>query len=109
MAPKEVLDGYAVTYPAPKPTAYANFQREIYSNLRAPKFSTKPENWEKEARKRIPEPNFLYVFGSASSGTTYNFNLEAFKRYRLRPRMLVNATRRDLHTDLFGTRLESPL
>ncbi|TLD39382.1 hypothetical protein E2P81_ATG00369 [Venturia nashicola] len=53
--------------------------------------------------------NFLYVFGSASTGRTYKSNLDAFDRYRLRPRMLVNATRRDVSTTLFGRKYYSPI
>lgn len=99
----------AQPYTIPNPDAYTNYQREIYSSFRAPKFSTKPEEWEKAARSKIPEPNFLYVFGSASTGRTYKSNLDAFDRYRLRPRMLVNATRRDVITTLFGRKYDSPV
>jgi lactate 2-monooxygenase len=100
---------YAAGYPTPDATAFSNFQREIYAGFRAPKFSTKPEEWEAAARKRVPKPNFYYVFGSASSGTTCDNNLAAFRRYRLKPRMLVNATKRNLSTELFGTKLIAPL
>ncbi|KAE9974564.1 hypothetical protein BLS_003076 [Venturia inaequalis] len=99
----------AQPYATPDPGAYTNYQREIYSNFRAPKFSTRPEEWENAARSKIPEPNFLYVFGSASTGRTYKSNLDAFDRYRLRPRMLVNATRRDVTITLFGRKYDSPV
>jgi lactate 2-monooxygenase len=97
------------SYATPDPNAYTNYQREIYGSFRAPKFSTKPEEWEKAARSKIPEPNFLYVLGSASKGRTYTANIDAFDRYRLRPRMLVNATRRDVSINLFGRKYDSPL
>ncbi|KAF2668961.1 FMN-dependent alpha-hydroxy acid dehydrogenase [Microthyrium microscopicum] len=96
-------------YVLPDPTAPGNYQREIYSSLRAPKFSTKPSEWETAARAAVPEANFLYVFGSASSGDTYNANRAAFQRYRLRPRMLINVTLRDLRTTLFGKTYAHPL
>jgi lactate 2-monooxygenase len=96
----------ANTYTLVDPAAPSNFQREIYGSFRSPKFSTKPEEWENAARRNIPEPNFNYVFGSASSGDTCQHNIEAFKRYRLKPRMLVNATRRDLSTELFGGKMK---
>ncbi|KAF2830201.1 FMN-dependent alpha-hydroxy acid dehydrogenase, partial [Ophiobolus disseminans] len=96
-------------YYEPDPESYVQYQREIYGSLRKPTYSTKPSQWEAAARAAIPEPNFLYVFGAASSESTHRANLSAFDRYRLRPWMLVQATRRDMSIELFGQRYRSPL
>lgn len=96
-------------YTEPDPNCFSAYQREIYSALRAPIFSTNPRKWEALARSKVPAENFGYVYGSASSEKTHLANLAAFDRYRLRPRMLVNATRRDMEVDLFGTTYKSPL
>src|ERR1700742_898398 len=96
-------------YTEPDPNNYSVYQREIYASLRAPIFSTKPSEWEALARAKVPAGNFGYVYGSASSGSTCEANISAFSRYRLRPHMLVNATRRDLSVELFGTKYNSPL
>lgn len=93
----------------PDPESYVQYQREIYGNLRKPKYSTKPSQWEAAAKAAIPEPNFLYVFGAASSESTHRANISAFERFRLRPWMLVQATRRDMSVELFGTKYRSPL
>ncbi|KAF2162494.1 hypothetical protein M409DRAFT_27117 [Zasmidium cellare ATCC 36951] len=93
----------------PDPEAPSAYQRDIYSALSKPIFSTKPAQWEALAREKVPAENFGYVFGSASSNKTYHANIEAFDRYRLRPKMLVNATRRDLGVELFGTKYKSPI
>jgi isopentenyl diphosphate isomerase/L-lactate dehydrogenase-like FMN-dependent dehydrogenase len=93
----------------PDPESYVQFQREIYGNLRKPKFSTKPSQWEAAAKANVPEPNFLYVFGAASSESTHRANISAFDHYRLRPWMLVQATRRNMSIELFGRRYRSPL
>lgn len=93
----------------PDPESYVQFQREIYASLRKPKYSTKPQEWETAARNAIPLPNFLYVFGAASSESTHAANRSAFERYRLRPSMLVQATRRNMSTELFGKTYKSPL
>lgn len=100
---------YNQPWDTPDPNAWAVFQRDIYSGLRKPIFSTKPSEWERLAREQVPAENFGYVFGSASSGSTYAANRAAFDRYRLRPRMLVNATRRDMSVELFGQTYNSPL
>jgi lactate 2-monooxygenase len=109
MAAKPAASHLKQPYPEPDPLAYTNYQREIYSSLRSPIFSTKPSEWESLACARVPAPNFGYVFGSASSGRTHAANVSAFNRYRLRPHMLVNATRRDMSVELFDTRYNSPL
>ncbi|KXS93983.1 hypothetical protein AC578_7680 [Pseudocercospora eumusae] len=96
-------------YETPDPEALSAYQRDIYGSFTKPIFSTKPSEWEQLAKEKVPEANFGYVFGSASSFKTYKANLDAFDKYRLRPRMLVNATRRDVGVDLFGTAYRSPI
>ncbi|KAF1851928.1 FMN-dependent alpha-hydroxy acid dehydrogenase [Cucurbitaria berberidis CBS 394.84] len=96
-------------YYEPDPDSYVQYQREIYGSLRRPKYSTKPAQWEAAARAAVPLPNFLYVNGSASSESTYAANMSAFQRYRLRPWMLVQATRRDMSVEIFGRRYPTPL
>jgi len=96
-------------YVTPDPEAWSSYQREIYGGLRKPIFSTKSSEWEALAKAKIPAPNFGYVAGAASSGRTHEFNCRAFDRYRLRPKMLVNATRRDMSVELFGTKYNSPV
>jgi lactate 2-monooxygenase len=93
----------------PDPDSHVQYQREIYASLRKPRWSTKPLQWEAAAKAAVPLPNFLYVFGSASSESTYAANLSAFGRYRLRPSMLVQATRRNMSVELFGRQYRSPL
>jgi lactate 2-monooxygenase len=102
-------DYKATQHYEPDPDSYVQYQREIYGSLQKPKFSTKPSQWEAAAKAAIPESNFLYVFGAASSESTHRANLSAFERYRLRPWMLVQATRRNMSVELFGTRYRSPL
>ena len=102
-------DSTKTTYVEPDPDSLVQYQRDIYASLRAPKFSTKPSEWEAQARNVMPLPNFLYIFGAASQETTHAANMSALQRYRLRPWMLVQATRRDMSVELFGCRYRSPL
>jgi lactate 2-monooxygenase len=93
----------------PDSTSFSNFQRDIYQSFRPPLFSTNPAKWESLAKEKVPAANFGYVYGSASSAATAKANTEAFNRYRLRPRFLVDVTRRDVEVELFGTKYKSPL
>ncbi|KAG5803554.1 hypothetical protein H9Q74_011965 [Fusarium xylarioides] len=104
MAAQEILN-----YLTRMETSFSNFQRDIYQSFRPPLFSTNPTEWESLAKEKIPATNFGYVYGSASSAATAKANSEAFSRYRLKPRFLVDVTRRDVDVELFGTKYKSPL
>ncbi|KAI8716652.1 FMN hydroxy acid dehydrogenase domain-containing protein [Fusarium sp. LHS14.1] len=93
----------------PDSASFSSFQRDIYQAFRPPPFSTKPSEWEALARAKVPPANFDYVHGSAGTCATADANVQAFSRYRLRPSCLVNATRRDVGVELFGTKYKSPL
>ncbi|CAI6260922.1 unnamed protein product [Periconia digitata] len=108
MSSKDIHTSSAQHY-EPDPNSFVAFQRSIYSSLRKPKYSTKPSQWESQARSTLPLPNFNYIQGSAGSEQTYAANLSAFGRYKLRPWMLRQATIRDLSIELFGRRYKSPI
>ncbi|KAJ7068999.1 FMN-dependent dehydrogenase [Mycena belliarum] len=51
----------------------------------------------------------MYAGGSAGTNSTYRANLRAFEKFRIVPRMLVNATVRNLETTIFGVKHSSPV
>src|SRR3954454_8272187 len=61
------------------------------------------------ARLRLPRAIFDYIDGGAEDEVTLRENVRAFERIALLPRMLVNATTRDLSTTVLGTRLDVPI
>ncbi|GJE92619.1 FMN-dependent alpha-hydroxy acid dehydrogenase [Phanerochaete sordida] len=66
---------------------------------------------EREAREKLKDRQdaFLYVFGSAGNGSAERWNRRALDSWRIIPRMLRDATERNLETTLFGVRHRSPL
>jgi isopentenyl diphosphate isomerase/L-lactate dehydrogenase-like FMN-dependent dehydrogenase len=64
---------------------------------------------EQAAREQLGPEAFWYVAGSAGTEATARANRAAFDRWRIVPRMLSQATDRDLSTTLFGTRLPAPV
>ncbi|KAJ7868768.1 oxidoreductase [Mycena olivaceomarginata] len=62
----------------------------------------------KEKLKDYPGA-FMYAGGSAGINSTYHANLRAFEKYRIVPRMLVDASTRSLETTIFGVKLPSPI
>ncbi len=74
-----------------------------------PPFTTDPTALEDSARERMEDGPFRYVAGAAGSGATARANREAFDRWRLVPRMLRDATVRDLRTTVLGTETPAPV
>ncbi|NGN67537.1 alpha-hydroxy-acid oxidizing protein [Streptomyces sp. A7024] len=91
---------------------FGDYQSEIYLNGLAdqqPPFTTDPTALEAAARERLEDGPFWYVAGAAGSGATARANREAFDRRRLVPRMLADATERDLGTTVLGTEMPAPV
>lgn len=65
--------------------------------------------FEAAARKALPPAHFGYMATGVDSDATLKANREGFSHYNLRPRRLVDVSRVDLSTELFGVRWESPI
>ncbi|MEP7178119.1 MAG: alpha-hydroxy-acid oxidizing protein, partial [Pseudonocardiales bacterium] len=74
-----------------------------------PAFTTDTSALEESARERMEPGPFWYVAGSAGSGATARANREALDRWRIVPRMLTDASVRDLSTTVLGTRMPAPV
>ena len=57
----------------------------------------------------MPQSVLSYVAGGCGDEHTQDFNVAAFDRWGLIPRMMVDCSKRDLSVDLFGMRLPSPI
>lgn len=67
------------------------------------------EEWESKAREMLQAAPYYYVADGAGSGETMLENREAFRRWRLVPRMLCDTDQRDLTVTLFGQKLSVPV
>ncbi|MGY1453758.1 lactate 2-monooxygenase [Streptomyces sp. SS8] len=91
---------------------FGAYQSEIYLNGlggQLPPFTTDLTALEASARERLEDGPFWYVAGAAGSGATDRANREAFDRWRIVPRMLRDATVRDLGTTVLGTEMPAPV
>ena len=61
------------------------------------------------ARRALPPMAFEYVSGGAGDERTLAWNVEAFARLRLRPRVLTDVSRVDASVSLLGETLPLPL
>jgi L-lactate dehydrogenase (cytochrome) len=60
-------------------------------------------------RRLIPRPVFDYVDGGADEDLSLRANTEAFRQFRFQPRTLVNVSKPDTSTEVFGSVVPQPL
>ena len=61
------------------------------------------------ARAKVPRPSFDYIAGGAEDEVYLRRNREAFTNWALRPRVLVDVSRRDTSTSVLGQRVSMPI
>jgi lactate 2-monooxygenase len=91
---------------------YADFQNEIYLNGLTgvvPTLPTDLTRLEALAKDKLSREAYDYVAGSAGTGDTARANREAFRRWRLVPRMLRGSAGCDLTTTVLGQTLPVPV
>jgi len=75
----------------------------------APAHPTAWDELERRAAAALAAEPRGYVWGGAGTGDTMRANLDAFRRWRLVPRMLRDISSRSLATTLLGTELPAPV
>ncbi|KAI0298114.1 FMN-dependent alpha-hydroxy acid dehydrogenase [Multifurca ochricompacta] len=93
-------------------TTWSRYLTQIYMTGQRPLIgSYDHRNVEAKAREATKDNHaaYMYTFGNAGTGSTYRNNLEALEQWRIIPRMLRNATHRNLDTTIFGVKLPSPV
>jgi len=96
------------------PPTFGDYYREIYAKgMLAGEPPTLPMAWqalEERARESLGDRAIAYIFGGAGSEDTMRANLEAFRRWRIVPRVLrQDLSMRDLSVELLGTRMPAPV
>ncbi|XP_015516994.1 hydroxyacid oxidase 1 [Neodiprion lecontei] len=67
------------------------------------------EDYEREALKRLPSIVRDYYKSGAGEEFTLRLNVDAFQKYRIKPRVLVNVANRDISTVVLGHKVSMPL
>ncbi|KAF5391938.1 hypothetical protein D9757_001687 [Collybiopsis confluens] len=92
---------------------YSLYQREVFKRGgergELPHFSVHPEELVESTRKKLSDRGYFYANSNAGLGWTDRANREAFYRWRIIPRMLVDTNVRDLSVELFGHRIPAPI
>ena len=66
-------------------------------------------DFEAVAKRTLPPAHFGYLATGTDADDTIRANREAFARYQLRVRRLVNVAKPDMSVTLFGTSYDSPI
>ena len=91
---------------------FGGFQNEIYlggMGGQTPPLPLRYEDLRAAAEETLSPEAYDYVAGGASSEDTMRENREAFRRWRIVPRMLRDISVRDLETEVLGTRMPAPV
>src|SRR5919197_217360 len=86
----------------------AMIQNAIYIAQEPPEWPIAAEDWERAAEEKLDGGAFGYIAGGAGAEETMRANLEAFRRWRIRPRMLTGNASRDLSVDVLGMHCPAP-
>jgi len=79
------------------------------SVLRSARDALQVMDFEPVARRVLPPAHWGYMASGVEDDATLRMNVEAFKRIGLKPRRLVDVSRVDLSTEVFGAKWETPL
>ena len=66
-------------------------------------------DFEEAARRALPPAHWGYMASGSDDDLTLKANVEGFTHVRLKPRRLVDVSKPDLSTEVFGVRWETPL
>ena len=86
----------------------ALIQNAIYIAQQPPEWPVTADDWAQAAEQRLDAGAFGYIAGGAGAEETMRANLEAFRSWRLRPRMLAGNQVRDLSVEVLGLRSPAP-
>src|SRR5690349_16133642 len=83
-------------------------QNAIYIAREPPEWPVTADDWERAAEVKLDAGPFGYIAGGAGAEETMRANLEAFRRWRIRPRMLPGNAARDISVEVLGMRSAAP-
>jgi isopentenyl diphosphate isomerase/L-lactate dehydrogenase-like FMN-dependent dehydrogenase len=66
-------------------------------------------DFEKVAKSQLPPAHWGYLASGVENDTTLHANIDAFKKYHLRPRRLIDVSHIDMKRKLFGVEWDSPI
>lgn len=94
------------------PPNFGDWQYEVYLRGLTGEPVGHPFDWgelERSAAEVVDPGPRDFVWGGAGTGDTMRANLDAFRRWRIVPRMLRDVSQRDLRTTVLDTEMAAPV
>ena len=83
--------------------------QQTWSVITSAKDAVDVMDFEEAARRVLPPAHWGYMASGVDDDFTQKMNREGFKRFQLRPRRLVDGSKPDLKTEIFGVTWETPI
>jgi isopentenyl diphosphate isomerase/L-lactate dehydrogenase-like FMN-dependent dehydrogenase len=83
--------------------------RDLEKLISDPKEALDVFDFEPVMKKNVPPAHFGYMATGADDEVTLRANREGFRKFRLRPRRLVDVSNVDMSLELFGAKYDSPV
>jgi 4-hydroxymandelate oxidase len=90
-------------------TAFAQTTQVASEVITEPAKALDVFDFEEAAHRKVLPGHWAYMASGVDDDATLHANREGFKHVELRPRRLRDATKVDMHVDLFGTVYNSPI
>src|SRR5580700_7946153 len=90
-------------------SAFAENTPEAPDVITGPTQALNVLDFEEAARRKVQPGHWAYMASGVDDDATLRANREGFKHIQLRPRRLRDATKVDMHVELFGTTYNSPI
>lgn len=103
----EALAGETPVPAGSDPIMWAPFNPQ--NPIASPKDAINVLDFEPAARLAIPPAHFGFLAAGIDGETTIRANREAFSKYYLRPRRLIDVSHPDTSVELFGVKWETPI
>ena len=83
--------------------------QQVPEIIATPKEALNVMDFEEAARRNVLAGHWAHMVSGVDDDATIRANREGYKHVQLRPRRLRDATKVDMHTELFGTVYDSPI
>jgi hypothetical protein len=83
--------------------------RDLDKSIADPTQALDVFDFEPVMKKNVPPAHFGYMATGVDDELTLRANREAFRKFELRPRRLVDVSKVDISTEIFGAKYDSPI
>ena len=103
------LAAYAAETPSRLPDPMIWAPRDLDHLIATPKEASSVFDFEPVMHKNVPPGHFGYMASGIDDEVTLRANREAFLKFQLRPRRLVDVSKVDMSADILGVKYSTPI